>query len=38
YAHLSADHLARWVQPHLRTAEVIELASASAETPKVAAG
>ncbi|MBF3542075.1 site-specific integrase [Burkholderia pseudomallei] len=41
YAHLSADHLARWVQPHLRTAEVIELPAAvpaPAETPKVAVG
>ncbi|AJX79912.1 phage integrase family protein [Burkholderia pseudomallei 7894] len=43
YAHLSADHLARWVQPHLPTAQVIELASAAAsataaQAPMAAAG
>ncbi|QKM48886.1 Tyrosine recombinase XerC [Burkholderia glumae] len=42
YAHLSAAHLAQWVQPHLPVAQVIELpretASAPPETLLTAAG
>ncbi|KWF09567.1 tyrosine-type recombinase/integrase [Burkholderia pseudomultivorans] len=37
YAHLSADHLAQWVQSHTQTAQVIEL-SAKQHAPRVAAG